>query len=172
MRHAEITYRSSSHICLEVGCCGGLVVVAARLHVFLHVHAWFQLRDVHACTSKKRVFGRGLKSHPFRFGSQIGINDRHRSRFVPPGYRSRFISEHPSRFVASTGTNAPVRGTWRSAEYWSRFMPRSGTKDPPLAINKSSSLPFALCHKFCWIVCEVWVLVFSFDCTQDVRRNV
>jgi hypothetical protein len=33
---------------LEVGCCGSLVVVAARLHVFLHVHAWFQLRDVHA----------------------------------------------------------------------------------------------------------------------------
>jgi hypothetical protein len=65
----------------------------------------------------------------------------------------------------------PPRGTWRSAEHWSRFMPWTGIKDPPLAINKPSPLPFAT--KFCWIVREVWVLAFfSFDCTQGVRRNV
>jgi hypothetical protein len=37
-------------------------------------------------------------------------------------------------------------------------MPQTGIKDPPLAINKPSPLPFAT--KFCWIVCEVWVLIF------------
>jgi hypothetical protein len=69
------------------------------------------------------------------------------------------------------GPMPPARGTWRSAEHWFRFMPRTGIKDPPLAINKPSPLPFAT--KFCWIVCEVWVLAFfSFDCTQGVRRNV
>jgi hypothetical protein len=66
----------------------------------------------------------------------------------------------------------PPRGTWRSAEHYSRFMPRTGIKDPSLAINKPSPFPFAT--KFCWIVCEVWVLAFffPFDCTQGVRQNV
>jgi hypothetical protein len=124
------------------------------------------------CTSRKLVFGPAPKCHLSRFGWPTGTNDRPRSRFVPPRGRSRFISEHRSRFVALTGTNAPPpRDTWRSAEHWSWFMPRTGIKDPPLAINKPSSLLFAT--KFCWIVCEVWVLAFfPFDCTQGVRQNV
>jgi hypothetical protein len=36
---------------------------------------------------------------------------------------------------------SPPRGTWRSAEHWSRFMPRTRIKYPPLAINKPSPLP-------------------------------
>jgi hypothetical protein len=58
-------------------------------------------------TSRKWVFGPAFKRHLSRFGWPMGTNDRPRSRFVPPAGRSRFISEHRSRFVASTGTNAP-----------------------------------------------------------------
>jgi hypothetical protein len=51
-------------------------------------------------TSRKRVFGPGHKSHLSRFSRQIGTNDRHWSRFVSFGGRSRFISGNRSRFVA------------------------------------------------------------------------
>jgi hypothetical protein len=65
----------------------------------------------------------------------------------------------PAWHVALCGALVPVHAMNRDQ------------KDPPLAINKPSPLPFAT--KFCWIVCEVWVLAFfSFDCTQGVRRNV
>jgi hypothetical protein len=51
-------------------------------------------------TSGKWVFGPAPKCHLSWFGSPIGTNDRHWSRFVPFGGRSRFISGNRSRFVA------------------------------------------------------------------------
>jgi hypothetical protein len=51
-------------------------------------------------TSRKMVFGPGHKSHLSRFSRQIGTNDRHWSRFMLFGGRSRFILGNRSRFVA------------------------------------------------------------------------
>jgi hypothetical protein len=51
-------------------------------------------------TSIKWVFGLAPKSHLSPLGLSMGTNDRHWSRFVPFGGRSRFISENWSRFVA------------------------------------------------------------------------
>jgi hypothetical protein len=119
--------------------------------------------------SRKMVFGPGHKSHLSRFSRKIGTNDRHWSRFVPFGGRSRFISGNRSRFVAWTGTNASP--AWHVA--------LCGALVPVHGMNRDqrpspgyklilSPLPFAI--KICWIVCEVWVLAFfSFNCTQGVR---
>jgi hypothetical protein len=98
-----------------------------------------------APTSRKWVFGPPSKCHLSRFCWPMGTNDRPRSRFVPLWGRSRFISEHRSRFVASTGTNAPpprvTRGALRSIGPGSCHEPGSKTLPPSLAINKPSPLP-------------------------------
>jgi hypothetical protein len=51
-------------------------------------------------TSRKWVFDLAPKSHLSRLGLSMGTNDRHWSRFVPFGGRSRFITENRSQFMA------------------------------------------------------------------------